>query len=212
MKITAQEEYGFRCLLQLGRQGPGASLTIPEISRAEGLSPPYVAKLMRILRKGGLVKSVRGQAGGYMLTRPLGQIRVAEALAALGGRLYQPGFCEEHAGTAKVCPHAAGCRIRSLWEGVQKAVEQVLAETSLAELCRGPAHQPLHAGRPLRLRPASSQPRLGPEAPKRSQRPPPGNSFTPSPARARRRPGAPAGRARRPAAPTPASRRPAPAW
>ena len=82
MKISAQEEYGIRCLLRLAEQGAGGILTIPGLARAEGLSPPYVAKLMRILRKGGLVKSVRGQAGGYMLTRPLGQIRVAEALAA----------------------------------------------------------------------------------------------------------------------------------
>ena len=63
MKFSAQEEYGLRCLLQLGRQAEKGSMTIPEISSAEGLSGPYVAKLMRVLRQGGFVQSTRGQVG-----------------------------------------------------------------------------------------------------------------------------------------------------
>ena len=50
MKLSATEEYGLRCLLQLAKCGDGRSLTIPEISRAEGLSVPNAAKLMRVLR------------------------------------------------------------------------------------------------------------------------------------------------------------------
>ena len=49
MKLTAQEEYGLRCLLRVAEAGEGESLTIPEIGRAEALSIAYVAKLMRIL-------------------------------------------------------------------------------------------------------------------------------------------------------------------
>lgn len=134
MKISAQEEYGVRCLLQIGRCGEGASLTIPEISRAEGISSHYVAKLLRVLRRGGLVKSARGQAGGYTLARPLSQITVGEALAVLGGRLYDPEFCESHGGGESVCAHTIDCSIRSLWRSVQHAVDQVLGKTTLQEL------------------------------------------------------------------------------
>ncbi len=74
MKLSSQEEYGLRCLLRIGARGDGGTLTIPEISRAEGISPEYVAKLMRILRRGGLVTSARGAAGGYTLSRPADQI------------------------------------------------------------------------------------------------------------------------------------------
>jgi Rrf2 family iron-sulfur cluster assembly transcriptional regulator len=63
MKLSTQEEYGLRCLLQLGRQGDDTSLTIAELSQREGISAPNVAKIMRVLRKAGLVKSTRGQAG-----------------------------------------------------------------------------------------------------------------------------------------------------
>lgn len=134
VKISAQEEYGIRCLLQIGRNGSEASLTIQEISRAEGLSSHYVAKLMRVLRRAGLVKSVRGQAGGYSLARPLAEITVAEALAALGGRLYEPGFCDRHGGSEDVCTHTVDCSIRFLWRSVQHVVDQLLSKTTLEDL------------------------------------------------------------------------------
>jgi Rrf2 family protein len=144
MKISAQEEYGVRCLLQIGRRGPEASLTIPEIARSEHISSHYVAKLMRVLRQGGLVTSVRGQAGGYVLARPLDQITVNEALAVLGGRLYEPAFCDQHGGSEGICAHTIECSIRGLWHKVQQAVDQVLGVTTLAELLpkNGPAGFP----------------------------------------------------------------------
>ncbi len=76
MHILAIEEYGLRCLLQVAfHPGPGP-MTAPEIARAEGLGPEYVAKIMRTLRMRGLVVSTRGAAGGYRLARPADQIGV----------------------------------------------------------------------------------------------------------------------------------------
>src|ERR1700730_16014554 len=100
MKLSAPEEYGLRCLLRVGRAGEGESLTIPELSRSEGISERHVAKMMRILRRGGFVRSTRGQSGGYSLARPADQIVLGHALAVLGGRLYEPAFCEGHSGSA----------------------------------------------------------------------------------------------------------------
>jgi Rrf2 family protein len=133
MKFSAQEEYGLRCLLRLSRR-PGENLTIPEIAEAEGLSVPYVAKLMRALRQGGFVKSVRGQAGGYELAEAPERINVGQVLAALGGRLVADDFCERHAGTVTVCTNTVDCSIRSLWTSVQRMVDQVLSRTTLKDL------------------------------------------------------------------------------
>jgi Rrf2 family protein len=133
MKLSAQEEYGLRCLLRLGRRA-GRSLTIPEISRTEGISPEYVAKLMRILRQGGLVTSARGAAGGYTLARPAEQVTAGEALAVLGGRLFESDFCERHSGAESLCTHSIDCSIRSLWQALQTAVDQVLTKTTLKDL------------------------------------------------------------------------------
>ncbi len=137
MKLSAQEEYGLRCLLHLARRGDGRSLTIPEISRAEGLSIPNVAKLMRLLRIGGLVQSARGQAGGYTLARPANQISVAAVVELLGGPFYGPAFCDRHSGREKACTHAQDCSLRPVWTAVQTVVAQVLGKTTLADLLCG---------------------------------------------------------------------------
>jgi len=137
MKFSAQEEYGLRCLLQIARQGPGGSLTIPEIASAEGLSAPYVAKLVRILRQGGFLKSTRGQSGGYALCCPAETIAVGEVLAVLGGRLYESDHCEHYSGAIPTCTHNLDCSIRSLWEAVQHGVDQVLTRTTLTMLLAG---------------------------------------------------------------------------
>jgi len=134
MKFTAQEEYGLRCLLQIARQGEGGSLTIPEISGAEGISIPYVAKLVRILRQGSFVKSTRGQTGGYVLARPPEQIVIGEVLGLLGGRLFESEYCERFPGVVEICTHTVDCAIRSVWRAVQQGVDQILSHTTLRDL------------------------------------------------------------------------------
>ena len=136
MKLSAQEEYGLRCLLQIGREEhrTGEGLTITEISRSEGLSTANVAKLMRVLRLCGFVASVRGQLGGYKLAQPADRIVVGEVLAALGGRLFSPGFCETHTGVEDLCAHSEDCSIRSLWNSVQFVIDQMLNQVTLKDL------------------------------------------------------------------------------
>ena len=130
MKLSSQEEYGLRCLLRLARR-PEASLTIPEISQAEGLSTSNAAKILRILRR-----------GGYSLARPPADIVVGEVLSVLGGRLYDPGFCDHFAGDGEVCQHSSiDCSVRSLWMSLQQAVDGVLSRTTLADL--------LHSGQQM---------------------------------------------------------------
>lgn len=134
MKLSSQEEYGLRCLLRVGRAGTAGSVSISELSRSEGISEPNVAKMMRVLREAGFVRSTRGQAGGYALSRPADEIKVGEALAALGGRLYDPSFCDSHTGMERLCTHMPDCAIRSVWRMLQNAVDQVLGRITLKDL------------------------------------------------------------------------------
>jgi Rrf2 family protein len=134
MKLSAQEEYGLRCLLHMARLETGQSLSIPEISKAEGLSIPNVAKLMRLLRIGGLVVSVRGQSGGYTLARPSAEISVSSVLDVLGGRFFSLKFCERHAGREKVCTHSGDCAMRVLWTTVQETLDGVLKRVTIRDL------------------------------------------------------------------------------
>lgn len=158
MKFTSQEEYGLRCLLRIANQGESGSLTIPEISLAEGITQHYAAKLMRILRQGGFVKSARGQAGGYTLARQPEQITVGEVIAVLGGRLFELDFCDRHAGHEKVCTHSVDCSIRSLWRAVQLVVDQVLGKTTLMDLIRNEREMSSWVSELVKL---TAEPKLG---------------------------------------------------
>lgn len=142
MKLSAQEEYGLRCLLQVAQRESetGESIAIPEISRAEGLSTAHVGKLVRLLRIGDLVESVRGQAGGYKLARPAREILIADVLAALGGPFFNDDFCDEHTGHEACCTHTVNCSIRVLWNAIQFVVDQMLDRITLQDLM-GDGHQ-----------------------------------------------------------------------
>jgi Rrf2 family protein len=111
-----------------------ASVGVPEIARAEGMSEPYVGKLFRVLADAGLVESVRGRSGGFRLVRPSEQISVAEVLAALGGRIYEPTTCDRFSGTHSLCVHKGDCSIRSLWAGLELMVDHLLSKTRLRDL------------------------------------------------------------------------------
>lgn len=134
MKLTSQEEYGLRLLLQIARLGPKGSATIPTLSEMEGLSKPYTAKLLRALRRGGFLRSVRGQVGGYRLARLPEEIVLGEVLATLGGRLFDDEFCNHHSGHEAVCTNSVDCSIRSLWRGVQSVVDHLLRAMTLKDL------------------------------------------------------------------------------
>src|SRR5690242_19872447 len=135
MKLSANEEYGLRCMVRLAYAGfEGSGLTIPEMSQAEGVSPAYAAKILRMLRKGGLVTAARGKEGGYTLARPAEQIVIGDVMDLLGGRIFESDFCDSHAGRATICTRSVDCSVRSLWRAIQGAVDQVLRKATLRDL------------------------------------------------------------------------------
>jgi len=158
MKLSAQEEYGLRCLLRVASAESGESVAIPTIAAAEALSIAYVGKLMSVLRQGEFVASVRGQAGGYVLSRPPEEIAVADVLTLLGGRLFEPGFCDDFPGLERICTHSINCSMRSLWRSIQQAIDRSLAGITLKDLLRTESDvdvllaAPPVAGQPRRAR------------------------------------------------------------
>jgi Rrf2 family protein len=137
VKITSQEEYGLRCLLRLAGVTDGHSLTIPEIAAAEELSAPYVAKLLAVLRQGGLIESVRGRAGGYRLARTPAEISLGAVMRVLGEPLFDdPGYCQRHAGTESEgnCVHYGGCTLRAVWVTLEQWMRHTLNQITLADL------------------------------------------------------------------------------
>jgi Rrf2 family protein len=134
MKITSQEEYGIRILLRIANTDSPEGMTIPCLSEAEGLSQHYVAKLCRLLRMNGLIRSTRGKEGGYFLAKAPDETPVNEVLAILGGKLFSQEFCQNHSGTLEACNHSCACSVRSIWQLVQESVDQVLNQYTLQDL------------------------------------------------------------------------------
>lgn len=140
MKLSSQEEYGLRCLLQVALHRGDDPLTIPLIAEREGLSPEYTGKLLRVLRQGGLVVSTRGNTGGYHLARPADEITLHDAIVVLDGPLFAEGFCEAHTGNAVSCVHSeTSCSVRALWRWMGAAIDKVLRTLTLADLAGGSA-------------------------------------------------------------------------
>lgn len=134
MKITSQEEYGLRCLLQLARAPQGQIVSVKEIAGKEGLSSAYVEKLLRLLAKAGLVHSVRGIKGGYVLNRPAPSVTLGEVVRALGTVQTTNHICTSFTGNQDACVHFSDCGIRSVWSGLTAYIQNFMDQTTLASL------------------------------------------------------------------------------
>lgn len=134
MKISAQEEYGLRILIRIGACKDKEGMSIPQLSEAEGLSPHYIAKLTRILRMAGFINSTPGYKGGYVLAMAAKDIIINHVLKALGGALFDTGFCGSHSGTLKFCTNSVDCSSRSLWQMIQFILDKFLDQVTLHDL------------------------------------------------------------------------------
>ncbi len=135
MKFSSTEEYGLRCMLQMARKGEKSMTTIVELAQKENLTSAYVAKIMSVLRKSGLIQSIRGQSGGYRLSRAPQEINVNEVIEALGGKFFdQDEYCTTPSGDHSVCIHSMDCSIRSLWTGLSNAMTTYLKKCRLSDL------------------------------------------------------------------------------
>jgi Rrf2 family iron-sulfur cluster assembly transcriptional regulator len=134
MKLSAQEEYGLRCLLQLARaQTTNESLTLSQIAGQEGISSANAGKLMWILTKAGLVQSTRGTKGGYVLARPANEIRLNQVIRVLEGEPAE-SHCKSYAGVLDACIHTGDCGIRPVIVELHQIVDNALAEITLSQL------------------------------------------------------------------------------
>ena len=137
MKITATEEYGLRCMLQLALH-PAGTVSLTEIARAESIAPPFAAKVLLRLRRAGLVVAARGRNGGYTLAAPAASITVLSVLSGLGKPLFDSSFCREHgAPDSSACSRLTDCSLRPVWAHLDAMLRGFFSQTTLADLVRG---------------------------------------------------------------------------
>lgn len=133
MKISAQEEYGLRCLVQLASLPKGESLTLNQIAEREGISQANAGKLMWLLNKAGFVQAVRGTKGGYTLARASSEIRLSEVIKVLDADEIQ-AHCQSYSGILDKCVHTGDCGIRPVIVGLHEIIHEALSQITLAQL------------------------------------------------------------------------------
>ena len=135
MKFSSRARYGLRAMLELAlNYNPEETMPLVQIAERQGISEGYLEQMMTLLRKGGLVRSVRGAQGGYRLNREPGKITVGEIVRCLEGPLGPTGCVSEDAPEA--CARAEFCVTKILWEKVRDAIASVLDNTTLEDLCQ----------------------------------------------------------------------------
>jgi Rrf2 family protein len=105
-------------------------LQIKAIADREDISNKYLEQLMAMLKSSGLVRSIRGPRGGYMLSRPPAEIKLNEVFTTLEGPLV-PVECLEH---TEFCPRCSDCATRLIWQELYQAQMSILETTTLKDL------------------------------------------------------------------------------
>ena len=135
MKLSTISRYGLRALSDLCAQGElqgnSKPVAVSDIARRQDIPSSYLEQLFAKLRRGNLVKSVRGAQGGYVLARPAGDITVAEIIRVLGEPIAF-GDCQTKAG----CRNTAECPTYELWQRLKGSVDDILESTTLEDIAR----------------------------------------------------------------------------
>jgi Rrf2 family transcriptional regulator, iron-sulfur cluster assembly transcription factor len=134
VKVSALEEYGLRCMMFIARQGEGKRVSARDIGASEGLSLPYVHKILQFLRDAELVESRRGVGGGYQLARPASDLSIGRIVRALEGGLEQSEICGCFAEDSGRCQHEVHCTLLPVWAKLGEIVMTMLDEMTLAML------------------------------------------------------------------------------
>lgn len=133
-KLNKMTDYAVVMMADMAR-GRDPVRTAPQIADGTGVPLPTVAKLLKNLNNAGLMRSQRGAAGGYSLSRPAGRISVAEIIAAVEGPIALAACVdgsEDHCGVEPICA------MRGNWEKVNQAVRGALEQVTLEDMMISP--------------------------------------------------------------------------
>ncbi len=133
MKLSTKGRYGLRALIDLAVHSQGGTpVSIMSISARQDLSERYLEQLMAMLKKAGIVRSIRGAGGGYVLARDAGDISVGDVLRALEGKL-DPVDC---AGLdpGGECRAADSCVTKYVWKRINESINRTVDEIRLDQL------------------------------------------------------------------------------
>ncbi len=130
MRMSTKAQYAVRALVSLNMICDGKPVSIKEVSEREKISLNYLEQLFVKLRRGGIVNSVRGPGGGYLLARPAADIRIDQIIDTVEEAL-MPLSCMNTDGS---CGCNSECITQSIWQGLGNQIRNFLASVTLEDL------------------------------------------------------------------------------
>ena len=132
MKISTKGRYALRLMLDIALHCGDGPVSLRDAAGRQEVSDKYLEQIVTPLGRNGLVQSVRGAGGGYLLTKGPEEYTVGEILRCLEGSL-SPVDCAEDAGC---CGRSGQCVTVEVWDRIAQAVNQVVDNITLADLVR----------------------------------------------------------------------------
>ena len=130
MKISTKGRYALRLMLDIALNSKGDAISLRDVAKRQEISDKYLEQIVTPLARAGLLRSVRGAGGGYLLTRDPKEYTVGDILRPLEGSL-APVSCVDG---SDCCGRAEQCVTVDIWRNIQEAVNGVVDHTTLADL------------------------------------------------------------------------------
>lgn len=130
MKISTKGRYGLRAMMDLAIHQTDSPVYLSSIAKRQNISEKYLEQIFATLQSAGLVRTVRGRKGGYLLTRPPKEITLSAIFKVLEGPCNLVTCISEPA----TCERTPSCATRELWQLLGNKMEEILGGMTLADL------------------------------------------------------------------------------
>jgi Rrf2 family protein len=131
LKLSTKGKYGLRAIIDLAKYSQEEPVSISNISNREGISEGYLEQIVSLLKKAGLVLSIRGASGGYELAKKPEEISVGEVLRALEGDLNAVNCTADD---DNGCSAADRCISKMVWKRINDSINQAVDTMYLSDL------------------------------------------------------------------------------
>lgn len=132
MRLTTRGRYAVRAMVDLAIHGDSKPTSLREISERQAISEKYLEQLFRRLRKAGLIQTIRGARGGYILGRSPEFISIGEILRSAGESL----ITVQCASGKSICKRESVCTLKFYWKELSKKIREFLESVTLSDLCQ----------------------------------------------------------------------------
>ena len=137
MKLSTKGRYGLRAMVDIAVYSQDSPVPISAIAERQNISVRYLEQLLPKLKKAGIIKSIRGAQGGYMLDKDPKDISAGDILRTLEGDL-TPIDCAAFTGDTSTCSGTKFCVTKTVWQRINDSVQQAVDSITLQELMEDP--------------------------------------------------------------------------